>query len=225
MARSSSGAAAESPGTPVPAPAAGGLVRRAARALVGRRMHLAGTVYLLLDASASMADPGKMPELRRGAVRFFYEAWRRNYAVGVIGFAGSARVLTGATRDPYRFQRCLDGLVPNGGTAMAAALRLACGRLRGRHGERLALVITDGMPDDPRAALDAARTARALGITVTAVGTGNADEAFLRALSLQPELAETVGLGVLAASIGRAAGRLRRGRRAFLAGGEAEGSR
>lgn len=211
MASSLPAAAASPPLEPLPVRTASGLVRRAAGALVGRRARLAGTVYLLLDVSASMADPGKMPELRRGAVRFFYEAWRRDYAVGVIAFAAGARVRTGATRDPYRFQRCLADLMPNGGTAMAAALRLASGRLRGRRGERLALVITDGMPDDPRAAIDAARAARALGITVTAVGTGNADQDFLRALSLQPELAETVELGGFAASIGRAADRLRRG--------------
>jgi len=191
-----------------PGRAARRLVRRAGEALVGRRVRLAGTVYLLLDVSASMADGGKMPELLRGAVRFFYEAWRRDYAVGVIGFAAAARLLSGATRDAARFQRCLSGLQPNGGTAMAAALRLASDRLRHRRGDRLVLLITDGMPDDARAALDAAAHARALGITVTAVGTGSADEAFLRALSLQPELAEVVGLDDFGDGIGRAADRL-----------------
>lgn len=197
-------------GTP-PEGTATGLVRRAAEALAGRRAPPAGTVYLLLDVSASMADPGKMPELLRGAVGFFYQAWRRDYAVGVIGFATGARVLSGATRDPYRFQRCLRSLAPDGGTAMAAALRLAARRLRRRRGGRVALLITDGMPDDPRAALDAARAARALGITVTAVGTGSADEAFLRALSRRLELAEVVGVDAFADGIVRAGGRLSEG--------------
>lgn len=155
-----------------------------------------------------MADPGKMPELLRGAIAFFYEAWRRGYAVGVICFSARARLLTGATRDPHRFQRSLADLVPNGRTAMAAALRLAAGRLRRRRGARVAVLITDGMPDDPRAAIDAAREARALGITVTAVGTGSADEAFLRAISMQVELAEVVGVEGLADGIDRVAGRL-----------------
>ncbi len=188
-----------------------GLVRRAADALMGRRARLTGTVYLLLDHSASMADDGKMSELRRGSVRFFYEAWRRRYAVGVIGFGRGARLLTGATRDPYRFQRCLDGVTPDGGTAMAAALRLASRRLSRRRGSRVVLLLTDGMPDDRRATLDAAVAARARGITVIAVGTGAADEAFLRALGRQPELAEVVDAGGFGEGIGRAAGRLERG--------------
>jgi Mg-chelatase subunit ChlD len=184
------------------------LARRAAAPLTGRRVRLAGTVYLLLDLSASMADEGKMPELLRGAVRFFYEAWRRHYAVGVIGFARGARVLTGATRNPHRFQRSLAGLSPGGGTDMAAALGLACARLRGRAGHRVALLITDGMPDDRRATLDAAARARALGLTLVAVGTGRADEAFLRALGPQPELAAVVDLEHFADGIGRVAGSL-----------------
>ena len=45
---------------------------------------------------------------------------------------------------------------------MAAALRLASDRLRHRRGDRLVLLITDGMPDDARAALDADRRFRQL---------------------------------------------------------------
>jgi len=184
------------------------LVRRVVDALVGRRARLAGTVYLCVDLSASMADPGKMPELLRGSVRFFYEAWRRNYAVGAIGFGSAARVLTGATRNPYRFQKSITGLMPNGRTAMARALRLAAGRLRLRGGHRVILLITDGMPDSREATLDAAAAARALGIRVIAVGTGRADEAFLRALAPRPELARVVGANSFGDAVGGAAGEL-----------------
>ncbi len=188
----------------------GSLVRRAAQALVGRRVRLTGTVYLCLDLSASMADAGKMPELLRGSVRFFYEAWRRDYAVGVIGFGSTARVLTGATRNPYRFQKCITGLMPNGRTAMAHALRLAARRLRLRGGRRVVLLITDGMPDSREATLDAAAAARAVGIRVIAVGTGRADEAFLRALTPRPELARVVGPEGFGDAIGGAAAGLAR---------------
>ncbi|MEJ2356677.1 MAG: VWA domain-containing protein [Deinococcales bacterium] len=184
------------------------LVRRVAGALVGRRMWLAGTVYLCLDLSASMADPGKMPQLVRGSVRFFYEAWRRDYAIGLVGFGSTARVLTGATRDPHRFQRCMSGLEPNGRTAMARALHLAAARLRFRRGRRVILLITDGMPDSREATLDAAAAARAAGMTVIAVGTDDADEAFLSALTPRPELARVVSGEAFGEAIGDAAGRL-----------------
>jgi len=184
------------------------LLRRAAEALVGRRRHLAGTVYLCLDVSASMADPGKMSELLKGSIAFFYRAWRADYAIGVIAFASSARVLTGATRNPYRFERSLAGLEPNGRTAMALALGLASGRLRFRRGRRVIALITDGMPDSREATLDAAAAARAAGIEIVAVGTGAADEAFLQALTPRPELASVVASQAFADAIGRAAGRL-----------------
>ncbi len=195
-------------GAPAGAPAVrygGGPLRRAAGALVGRRERLRGTVYLVLDHSASMADEGKMPQLVRGAVRFFYEAWRRRYAVGVIGFASGARVLSGATRDPARFQRCLFALRPDGRTAMDRAVRLAAWRLRFRGGRRVALLITDGMPDDRAATLDAAAAARALGITLIAVGTDSADQDFLRSLVPRPELARHVAADDLAGGIRAAA--------------------
>jgi len=43
--------------------------RRAVDALVGRRSRLTGTVYLCLDLSASMAEPGKMQQLLKGSRR------------------------------------------------------------------------------------------------------------------------------------------------------------
>ncbi len=186
------------------------LASRVVDALVGRRARLTGTVYLCLDLSASMADPGKMPQLLRGSIRFFYEAWRRNYAVGVIGFGSTARVLTGATRNPYRFQRSITGLMPNGRTDMARALRMAAGRLRLRSGRRVILLITDGMPDSREATLDAAAAARSAGIRVIAVGTGQADEAFLSALTPRPELARVVATEGLGEAIGGAAAGLAR---------------
>ncbi len=188
------------------------LVQRAADALVGRRMRLTGTVYLCLDLSASMADRGKMPQLMRGSVRFFYEAWRRDYAIGLVGFGSTARLLTGATRNPHRFQRCLTGLEPAGRTPMARALRLAAARLRFRRGHRVILLITDGMPDSREETLDAAAAARAAGMTVIAVGTDGADEAFLSALTPRPELARVVVGEAFGDAIGEAAGRLARDR-------------
>lgn len=175
---------------------------------MSRRARLRGTVYLLLDTSASMADGDKMVQLVRGSVRFFYEAWRRRYAVGAVAFARRAWVAVGATRDPHRFERGLRGLEPDGGTAMDAALRLACWRLRFRRGRRVMILITDGKPDDRAATLDAARRARALGVTVLAVGTEPADQAFLWALVPHPAFADRVGNADLADGIDRVAGRL-----------------
>jgi Mg-chelatase subunit ChlD len=158
-------------------------------ALLSRRAHLAGTVYLLLDCSASMGDRGKLERLKAGALRFFAEAYLRRYAVGAVAFSGRAYCLSGASQDFRRFGRAIRGLQADGSTAMAEAIRLAAWRLRLRRGHRVLMLITDGQPDDPAAALRAARAARAAGIELIAVGVDGADEAFLAALVPRPELA------------------------------------
>ena len=164
-----------------------------------------GTVYLLLDHSASMADPGKMAGLTRGALRLFTEARKRQYAVGIVGFAHRAQLLLGATCDAARFETQLKTLEPHGRTAMAQAIRLATRHLRRRRGDKVMLLVTDGMPNSRAATLEAARLARAEGITVVAIGIGHADEAFLASLTPKPELAVKVALGELEETLGDAA--------------------
>lgn len=189
---------------PVPArPAAPrfGLVQRVAGALVPRRRELRGTVYLVLDHSTSMADPGKMDQLRNGALRFFLEAVQRDYAVGAVAFAGAAQLISGAGLDAHRFWRKLHALRPYGRTAMAAGLRLGLFRLRFRMGRKVLILITDGVPDDRGATIEAARVARARGVTLIPIGTGNADHDFLASLAGRPELTMHVETGRLAGAI------------------------
>ncbi len=188
-----------------PASRAGGLVRRAVSALVPRRRNLRGTVYLVLDHSTSMGDPGKMEQLRRGALRFFLEAVQRDYAVGAVAFAGGAEAIAGASLNAHRFWKRLHGLRPYGRTAMASGLRLGLGRLRFRLGRKVIILITDGVPDDREATLEAARLARARGVTLIPIGTGAADHAFLAALAGRPELARHVATEDLAGAIEDAA--------------------
>jgi Mg-chelatase subunit ChlD len=172
--------------------ASASLVRRVGAALVPRRKRLRGTVYLVLDHSTSMADPGKMDQLRQGALRFFLEAVQRDHAVGAVAFAHGAELVYGAGMDAHRFWQRLHGLRPYGRTAMAAGLRLGLWRLRFRTGRKVLVLITDGIPDDREATLDAARVARARGVTLIPIGTGAADHAFLASLAGRPELARHV---------------------------------
>ena len=110
-----------------------------------------------------MADPGKMAQLTRGALRLFTEARKREYAVGMVGFAHRAQLLLGATCDAARFEGQLKALEPYGRTAMAQALRLATRHLRRRRGDKVILLVTDGMPNSRAATLEAARLARGAG--------------------------------------------------------------
>ena len=92
--------------------------------LFGRRARLSGSVYLLLDHSTSMADDDKLEQVKRGALKFFGEAWRRNYAVGAIGFGTKARCLLAPSRNFERFGSTVGELRADGRTAMARALNL-----------------------------------------------------------------------------------------------------
>lgn len=180
-----------------------GLVRRIFGDLI-REPEVRGRTYLLLDLSASMGDEGKLPQLRDGALRFFAEAWKMGYEVGAIGFSSRIELLQRATRSFQRFHTALGKVRAHGRTPMSGAIRVATRRLKHARGDRAILIITDGMPDNPEATLDAAREARAQGITLIAVGTDGADEAFLATLTGIPELArryerEEFGAGVGAA--------------------------
>jgi Mg-chelatase subunit ChlD len=151
-----------------------------------------------------MADKGKMEGLIRGSLRLFVEARKREYAVGAIGFANRAHLLLRASCDLARFGSRLSTLEPVGRTAMAQALRLATRHLRRRRGDKVIILVTDGMPDSREATLNEARLARMQGITIIAVGTGHADKAFLAALTPKPELAMKVEPGRLEETIGDA---------------------
>ncbi len=167
-----------------------------------RRPGSRGTVYLLLDHSASMSDEGKMAGLTRGSLRLFAEARGREYAVGIIGFADHAATLLQASCDAGRFRARLLTLKPAGRTAMAQAIGLATRKLRRRPGDKTILLVTDGMPNDRAATLRAARLARAQGVTLIAIGIGHVDEAFLAALTPKPEFAHKVAVKQLEETLG-----------------------
>lgn len=168
-------------------------VTRVHSTLVGKKAcEPLGTVYLLVDCSASMGDGNKLLQAKIGVVRFAVKAWKRHYAVGLIRFSSHASCLLGARMASPRFQRCLTSLTAEGGTAMAGAIDLAVRRLVRCKGGKIICLITDGKPDDRQATLGSARLARAKGIQIIAVGTDGADEGFLAALTAQKELVVSV---------------------------------
>ena len=155
-----------------------------------------------------MADPGKMAQLTRGALAAFYRGastrvrrWdRRLRAACPASFRCNVR--RGAV------SKAAGTLEPYGRTAMAQAIRVATRQLRRRRGDKVILLVTDGMPNSRAATLDAAHLARAQGITVIAIGIGHADEAFLASLTPKPELAVKVAVGELENTLEKAAKRL-----------------
>lgn len=75
---------------------------------------------------------------------------------------------------------------------MAAAIKLATDHLKRRLGKRAMCIVTNGMPDDKKAALDAAAKAREGGIDIMVLGTDGADKGFLDQLASRKDLSVKV---------------------------------
>jgi Mg-chelatase subunit ChlD len=147
-----------------------------------------GVVYLLVDCSGSMADRDKMAQARRGAVGFAKQARQKGYAVGVIRFESSAERIVAAQSSVNELEACVSRMAAGGSTNLADAIQLATQCISDASGERVMCVITDGYPDDVKAALSAARQAAAKGIDIMALGTDDADDEFLQRLVTRKEL-------------------------------------
>ena len=137
-------------------------------------------VVFCLDVSRSMLARDAVPD-RLQAAREVVVAMTDagpGARVGLVAFAGSARVVTPLTRDHASFRRLLattDALsTSHGGTDLAGALATARGLARAARGERAAIVlVTDG--DDPGSDAAAAAAACAeAGVTVHVIGVGSA---------------------------------------------------
>jgi Ca-activated chloride channel homolog len=99
--------------------------------------------------------------------------------VGLVAFAGTAFVQCPLTLDYGAFVQSLDavdvGLIPKGGTALAAAIDTALGAFEGRQGGQQALLlITDGEDHDGKVS-EAAKRAAERGIKIYTVGFGTMD--------------------------------------------------
>ncbi|XOF35433.1 MAG: VWA domain-containing protein [Candidatus Electrothrix sp. YB6] len=75
-----------------------------------------------------------------------------------------------------------------GSTNMADAISLATNKLADKMGEKIICLVTDGMPDNRQAALDAADRAKREQIDIMAIGTDDADKNFLEEIVTRKEL-------------------------------------
>jgi Mg-chelatase subunit ChlD len=159
---------------------------------------------ILLDCSKSMRGE-KIAHARDGALAFAESARGNGYSVGLIRFATSAELLC-LPEEPFpAFASRVERLEAKGSTNMAEAIRVATQNLYFRSGVRVIVIATDGMPDDPAAALDEARKAKDVGIDLITIGTDDADRDFLGRIASRSELAVKVARTELREGIAGAA--------------------
>jgi hypothetical protein len=105
------------------------------------------SIALLLDASGSMADDGRMDKAK-AAARDVIGQMKGNVEVALIVFfeCGDVRTVTEFTRDPAPLLAALEPILPSGGTPLAEGIGFAKEYLRtkGTGTSRRLVVLTDG---------------------------------------------------------------------------------
>ena len=168
--------------------------------------------FLVMDCSGSMAGD-KLAQAKRGAEDFARSALRGGYLIGVVAFGDDAHIATGPEATEVILHSALASLTAGGGTNLTAGLTLAASNLEDRRTQRAIVVVTDGQPNDRESALVVARAASQAGIRIIAIGTDDADAAFLASLSTAPDLAAFVDASNLREGVATAARLLLPGKR------------
>jgi Ca-activated chloride channel family protein len=114
------------------------------------------TIMLAIDVSGSMAaddvEPFRLHAAQEAALRFA-DAVPRQYRVGLVSFSGTANVLVPPSTDRLALQRAIEGLVPDGATAVGDAVAASLDAIRatagpsdgdGTHEAARILLLSDG---------------------------------------------------------------------------------
>ncbi|WP_435017321.1 Hsp70 family protein [Tundrisphaera sp. TA3] len=151
------------------------------------RAPLAPTrIFLLIDVSASMAGSPLM-KAQAAARAFLDRCDFTGTEVGLIAFSDEVTLQCDATDNPRKVLAGLARLEADGTTNLADAIELARNRLLRIDRTRYLVILTDGYPDAAEAAAEQAALARGEGIEIVAIGTGDADLAYLRRLASTEE--------------------------------------
>jgi len=151
-----------------------------------------GALVIALDQSTSM-EGNKLQQAIAGTRGLAREAIAKGYSVSVVGFASSARIIVEPTIDVELVATAIRNLNASGSTDMASALERGIETLSAFIGrQRIICLVTDGVPDDQPATLQTAEKCKDCRIDIMAIGTDDADLAFLRLLATRAGLSVSV---------------------------------
>lgn len=152
-------------------------------------------ICLLMDCSGSMAGD-KISEVKEAAFHFLRGQDLTRNAVAVVGFNTSPWVAAPLTNQVGFLEEAVSAMRATGSTRMDLAMEMAMKQFTRPPGEevprdtpRAILLFTDGMPD-PHAqgrTLNAAQRARADGILIVSVATGDAQVQYLQQVTGDPK--------------------------------------
>ncbi len=164
------------------------------------------TIMLAVDVSGSMAaddvEPYRLRAAQDAALRFA-DSVPRQYQVGLVSFSGTANILVPPTTDRLALERAIEGLVPDGATAIGDAVSTSLDALRsaqaggGEDGTLEAariLLLSDGATTTGRLTSTAAGEAAQAGVPVFTVSLGTPGGILPDGTPVPPDAEELRGL-------------------------------
>ncbi len=171
-------------------------------------------VYLLIDVSLSMTG-GPLVQAQEAAREFLNKCDFTTAEVGLISFSSQVILQCEATSNARKVQAAINRLEPESSTNLTDALEMASSQLTLADRTRYIVILTDGYPDAPESAVEQAERARAMGIEIVAIGTGDADRGYLRRLASSEEGSIFARQGELVQTFGHIARVIAEGGRAL----------
>ncbi|MCU0788649.1 MAG: VWA domain-containing protein [Verrucomicrobia bacterium] len=147
--------------------------------------HKGLDIVVAIDTSKSMLaediKPNRLARAKLAALDLMQQA--RADRLGLVAFAGGAFLQCPLTLDDGAFRQCIDELnvniIPQGGTALAEAIRTATAALKDDDNFKVLVMFTDGEDHDP-GALEAATEASKAGMRIFTIGLGTEQGEILR---------------------------------------------
>jgi Ca-activated chloride channel family protein len=142
-------------------------------------------IVVAVDTSKSMLAtdiaPNRLMRARLAALELMQKAGTDR--MGLVAFAGDAFLECPLTIDNTAFQQCVQALdvntIPQGGTAIAAAIKTALTAFKEGNHHKVLVLFTDG-EDNDTGALEAAQDTAKAGLKIFTIGIGTAGGDLLR---------------------------------------------
>ena len=147
-------------------------------------VHL--SVFLVIDVSGSM-EGAPLAEAKQAAKEFVKKSDLAHTSIGLIEFGSDAKMISAPTQSAKHINRAIEQLSIQGSTNMADGIKIAHSELKSVDDPRFVILLTDGYPNNANAAKKAAKAVCADGIELITIGTGGADENYLKELACSDE--------------------------------------
>lgn len=165
-------------------------------------------LLILIDNSGSMWE-SKLNQAKAGAIEFARKSLEQDYSVGVITFETNCNYLIKFTdKIDEKFEKKINKIESKGGTNLTDAIKMATCYFTNSRVKRTIMIVTDGMPNNPITALEAAKDAKRLGIKIMIIGTDDAKQEFLDQLVSEEGLGQLVASSRLQLGMGEMAAKL-----------------